>query len=136
MERTLVILKPDTVRRGLIGEIISRIERKGYSISQMKMFTITRETALIHYAHVKNVPIFDDMITYITSGPSVALIIGGERVIGTIREMIGKTSGFEALPGTIRGDFGSHPFQNLIHASDAVESAEEEIKRFFPELYR
>ena len=134
MERTLVILKPDTVKRKLVGEVISRFEKKDYSIIQMKMVSITKEVAYEHYSHVKSEPFFDDMIKYITCGPVVAMIISGERVISTVRNMIGKTSCYEAQAGTIRGDFGSHKFMNLIHASDSIESAEIEIKRFFPEL--
>lgn len=134
MERTLIILKPDAVERKLIGEIISRIERKNYTLTHMKMMSISRETAEIHYAHVAAEPIFDSMLEYITSGPVVAMIVEGERVIQTVRGMMGKTSSFDSPPGTIRGDYGSHRFKNLIHASDSPESAEIEIKRFFPEL--
>lgn len=133
MERTLVILKPDSVRRKIVGEIISRFERKDFSITHVKMMNIDTDVAYEHYSHVKNEPIFEDMIKFITSGPVIALIISGDKVIETIRNMIGKTSSFESPPGTIRGDFGSHRYQNLIHASDSVESAEKEIKKFFPE---
>lgn len=131
MERTFVILKPDAVKRKLIGEIISRFEKKNLTISQMKITEITEEIALIHYDHVKQYSFFEDMIKYITSGPSVIMIISGENAISTVRNMIGKTSCFESPPGTIRGDYGLHRFENLIHASDSVESAELEIKRFF-----
>ena len=131
MERTLVILKPDAVRRKLIGEIISRFERKNLTITQMKVINIERDVALEHYAHVRELPIFGDMIKFITSGPVVAMIITGDNAIGTVRNMVGKTSSYESAPGTIRGDFGYHRFENLIHSSDSVESAELEIKRFF-----
>lgn len=134
MERTLVILKPDSVRRKLVGEIVSRFEKKGLTITHIKMMSIDKKVAYEHYAHVRSEPIFEDMIDFITSGPVVAMIITGEKVIGMIRSMIGKTSSFDSLPGTIRGDYGSHRFENLIHASDSVGSAEIEIKRFFPEL--
>lgn len=134
MEKTLVILKPDAVERKLTGEIISRFEKKNISISKIKIDVISRETALVHYAHVKNEPIFDDMIEFITSGPSVMLVLEGEKVISTVRNMMGKTSPFESAPGTIRGDYGYHRFKNLIHASDSQESADLEIKRFFPEI--
>ncbi|MDQ2085793.1 nucleoside-diphosphate kinase [Herbivorax sp. ANBcel31] len=134
MERTLVILKPDSVRRKLIGEIISRFERKNFTITHMKMMKIKKETARLHYAHVEGSPIFEDMIKYMTSGSVITMIVSGNKVISAIRNMIGKTSSFDSLPGTIRGDFGSHRFENLMHASDSVESAELEIKRFFPEL--
>lgn len=131
MERTLVILKPDAVRRKLIGEIISRFEKKNLTITQMKVMNIEEDVAREHYDHVKKYSIFEDMITYMTSGPVVAMIITGDNVISTVRSMMGKTSCFESAPGTIRGDFGCHNFENLIHASDSVESAEIEIKRFF-----
>ena len=134
MEKTLIILKPDTVKRKLVGEIISRIERKDFTITQLKMMNISRETAKIHYAHVANEPFFETMIDFITSGPVVTMIVEGDRVIQTFRCMMGSTSSFESAPGTIRGDFGSHSFKNLIHASDSPESSDIEIKRFFPEL--
>lgn len=135
MEKTLVILKPDAVKRKLVGEIISRFEKKNFTITSMKMMTIDKSTAHEHYSHVKDLPFFEEMISYMTSGPVVVLIIEGERVIDSVRNMIGKTSNFEALPGTIRGDFGYHRYENIIHASDSVKSAEIEIKRFFPEMY-
>lgn len=131
MERTLVILKPDCVRRKLAGEIITRLERKDFTISRMKIIQIDRNTALEHYAHVKNVPIFEDMIQYMTSGPSIVMIVTGYKAISIIRSMIGKTSVDQSEPGTIRGDYGCHRFENLIHASDSEESVEIEIKRFF-----
>jgi nucleoside-diphosphate kinase len=134
MERTLVILKPDTVRRKLAGEIISRFEKRNLTITHMKMMDIEKNIALEHYYHVRNEPIFEDMINYITSGSVIVLIIAGNQVIGMVRTMIGKTSSFESLPGTIRGDYGLHRFENLIHASDSIENAEIEIQRFFPEL--
>jgi len=131
MERTLVILKPDAVRRKLVGEIISRFEKKNLTINQMKIINIDRELAVKHYEHIKEYSFFGDMINYITSGPSVVMIISGENAVTTVRNMVGKTSCFESPPGTIRGDYGLHRFENLIHASDSVESAELEIERFF-----
>ncbi|AEV68452.1 nucleoside-diphosphate kinase [Acetivibrio clariflavus] len=131
MERTLVILKPDAVRRKLIGEIISRFEKKNLTIDQMKIINIDRELALEHYAHVKGYSFFEDMINYITSGPVVVMIISGENAVTAVRNLVGKTNCLESPPGTIRGDYGFHRFENLIHASDSVESAELEIKRFF-----
>lgn len=131
MERTLVILKPDAVRRKLVGEIISRFERKNLEITQMKVTNIERNVAIEHYAHVRELPIFEDMINFLTSGPVVVMIITGVNAISVVRNMVGKTSCYESAPGTIRGDFGYHRFENLIHASDSVESAELEIKRFF-----
>lgn len=131
MERTFVILKPDAVRRKLTGEIISRFERKNFTITRLKMDIITALTAEEHYGHVKSEPIYDDMIRFITSGPVIMMVLEGDRVIQTVRNMIGKTSSFDSAPGTIRGDYGSHRFENLIHASDSAESAEIEILRFF-----
>jgi nucleoside-diphosphate kinase len=134
MEKTLVILKPDTVRRKLVGEIIKRFEDKDYKLLQLKMMQISREVALEHYNHVKTESIYEDMIEYISSGPVVAMILEGREVIHAVRNMIGKTSSIDSASGTIRGDYGSHRFENLIHASDSKESYEIEIRRFFPEL--
>lgn len=131
MERTLVILKPDAVARKLVGEIISRFEKKNFNITRIRMTTISENTAKEHYDHVKTESIYEDMMKFITSGPVIIMVLEGNRVIQTIRNMIGRTSSFDSLPGTIRGDFGSHRFENLIHASDSVESAEIEIERFF-----
>jgi len=131
MERTLVILKPDTVKRKLMGEIISRFERKNFSIIAVKMLTIEPDTAEEHYGHVKSESFYADMIGFITSGPVLAMILEGNNIIQAVRSMIGKTSYLDSAPGTIRGDYGSHRFENLIHASDSAENAEIEIKRFF-----
>lgn len=133
VEKTLVILKPDAVRRKITGEIITRFEKKGYDIARLKKTTISKETAEEHYEHVKKMPFFADMIEYITSGPVLIMIIEGESAIKIVRSMIGKTSSLESAPGTIRGDYSCHPYENLIHASDSNESAEVEIKRFFTE---
>lgn len=131
MERTLVILKPDTVKRKLVGEIIARFEKKNLDIIKIRIATIDKATAETHYSHVKGIPIFEDMIRYITSGPVVFMVLEGENAIQTVRNMIGHTSTFDSIPGTIRGDYGLHRFENLIHASDSIESSEIEIKRFF-----
>lgn len=131
MERTLVILKPDTLKRKLSGEIIARFERKNLIITALKMMTIKASTAEEHYAHVKSEPIYDDMIRFITSGPVIAMVLEGNHAIAVVRSMIGKTSYMDSAPGTIRGDYGSHSFENLVHASDSIENAEIEIKRFF-----
>lgn len=133
MEKTLIILKPDTIKRKLIGEIISRIEKKNFNIINMKMVIVDRNTMEEHYAHVKKYPIYEEMIDFMISSPVVIMIVEGQNVIKTIRNIIGETNSFEAMPGTIRGDFGSHRYQNLIHASDSVESFEIEQKRFFPD---
>ncbi len=131
MERTLVILKPDAVRRKLIGEIISRFEKRGLNITNLRMLTITEEKAREHYYHVREESFFEDMMRFITSGPVVSMIIEGENVIKIVRSMLGSLKTYNSPPGTIRGDYGYHEFENLIHASDSVESAEIEIKRFF-----
>lgn len=135
MEKTFVILKPDAVTRKLVGEIISRFEKRDMNLIHIKTSIIGKSEAEAHYAHVSDLPIYNDMIEYITSGPVVMMVLEGERVIQMVRNMMGKTSTLESVPGTIRGDYGYHRFQNLIHASDSQESAEIELKRFFPEFY-
>jgi nucleoside-diphosphate kinase len=131
LERTLVLVKPDGVKRGLIGEIISRFERKGFNIVNMKMLRMTKELAADHYAEHKGRPYYDRLIEYITSGPVVAMILEGEDAVNIVRMMIGKTSPSESLPGTIRGDFSLNITINVVHASDSLENAEREMKRFF-----
>jgi len=134
MERTLVILKPDALKRKLIGEIIKRFETKNLEITQMKTTRIERDIAEYHYQHVREFPFFNDMIDYIIADRSVIMLIEGENAITTVRELIGKASPNESLPGSIRGDYGINSFKNLIHASDSIDSAEVEIRRFFGEL--
>lgn len=131
MERTLVFLKPDAVKRKLIGEILTRFEKRDLKIADMKMMTMTEELAKEHYGHVSHESIYGDMIEFITSGPIVAIIIEGENVIKIVRSMLGNRKTYDSPPGTIRGDLGSHDFENLIHASDSVRNAEVEIERFF-----
>lgn len=131
MEKTLIILKPDAVQRKLIGEITRRFENKNLNIIQMKMTNLDRNIAEEHYAHIRSLPIFEEMIDFIVGGPVVIMIIEGDNVIQIVRNMIGKTSSIDSPPGTIRGDLSSHKFKNLVHASDSIESAEIEIKRFF-----
>lgn len=136
MERTIIILKPDAVRRNLSGRIISRIEDKGFKVTHMKMMKLSRNVVEEHYAHVKGKSFFNDMVDYMCSGEVVAMVVEGEDVISMMRSMIGKTIVTEAAPGTIRGDFGFNKYENLIHGSDSVESAEIEFLRFFPEERR
>ncbi|MDP4093135.1 MAG: nucleoside-diphosphate kinase [Bacillota bacterium] len=131
MERTFVILKPDALEKRVTGEIISRFEKKGINIASLKMDMIEKNVAEVHYEHVRNLPIFTEMIDYMTSAPVIMMILEGDNVINTVRKMIGKTSCYESDPGTIRGDYGFHRYKNLIHASDSPENAEIEIKRFF-----
>lgn len=131
MERTFVILKPDAVRRKLVGEIITRFEKRNIKIAQIKVATIEKPVIEEHYAHVKHIPIYNDMIGFMTGGPVVMMILEGEDVVKMVRTMMGKTMNIDSLPGTIRGDYGYHDFENLIHGSDSPENAEIEIKRFF-----
>ncbi len=131
MEQTLIILKPDTVQRRLIGRILQRFEDKGLALSAMKLMHISRELAERHYAPHKGKPFYPGLIDYITSGPVVVLVLEGSRCIEISRAMMGKTFGFEAAPGTIRGDFGASRSFNLIHGSDSPESAETEIALYF-----
>lgn len=133
MERTFVMVKPDGVQRGLIGKIISRLERKGLKIVAMKMMKIGESLAEEHYVEHKEKPFFKDLIGYITSGPVVAMVIEGKEAIKVVRDLVGKTNPREALPGTIRGDYGMDVGRNVIHASDSLESAKREINLFFKE---
>ncbi|MFC1400010.1 MULTISPECIES: nucleoside-diphosphate kinase [Streptacidiphilus] len=134
-QRTLVLLKPDATRRGLIGEIISRIERKAnWTIAAMELRTLDTATLEQHYGEHIGKPFYEPLMEFMGSGPVVALIVEGESVIEGIRALAGKTNPLEAGPGTIRGDFATITRENLIHASDSDTSAEREIKIFFPGL--
>ena len=133
-ERTLVLVKPDGVRRGLIGEVLSRIERKGLQIAAMDMRVIARETAETHYGEHVGRPFFPSLIVFITSGPLVALVVQGPRAIDAFRGLAGATDPVQAGAGTIRGDYALDVQQNLVHGSDSPDSAEREIKIFFPDL--
>jgi nucleoside-diphosphate kinase len=132
-QRTLVLLKPDAVNRRLMGEIISRFERKGLKIVAMKMLHVSREMASEHYAVHRGKPFYDSLIEYITSGPVVAMVLEGDNAISVVRRMMGKTNGQEAEPGTIRGDYSMSIQNNLVHGSDSPESASREIGIFFHE---
>lgn len=127
------MLKPDAVRRGLMGEIINKIERKGYTISAMKMFNMTKELLREHYAHIADRPFYPEVEEYMLSGPVLGMIVEGENVIKGMRNFMGPTKYLEAPAGTIRGDYSCNDRENLIHGSDAPETAEAEIKRFFGE---
>ncbi|MFB6619193.1 nucleoside-diphosphate kinase [Streptomyces sp. NPDC085524] len=134
-QRTLVILKPDAVRRGLIGEIIGRIERKaGWTIPALELRTLDQETLEAHYGEHKGKPFYEPLMGFMASGPVVVLVVEGERAIEGVRQLAGPTDPIAAAPGSIRGDFGSIVRENLIHASDSEESAERELKLFFPAL--
>jgi nucleoside-diphosphate kinase len=134
METTLVIIKPDAVKRGLIGEIVGRLERKGLEAVDGSFFTIDRDLAHKHYAEHTEKAFFGDLIDFITSGPVLALAVRGPKAVDTVRALMGPTNPLDALPGTIRGDFGIEITQNLVHGSDSVESARRELDLFFPGL--
>jgi nucleoside-diphosphate kinase len=133
-ERTLVLIKPDGVRRGLIGAVLSRIERKGLTVVALELRTLDRETASTHYAEHVGKPFFDGVVDFITSGPLVALVAEGPRAIEAFRGLAGATDPVAAAPGTIRGDHALEIGENIVHGSDSPESAQREIKIFFPEL--
>jgi len=130
-ERTLVIIKPDAVQRGLIGPIVSRIERRGLRIVAMKMMHIDRALAERHYAEHKGKSFYASLIAFITAAPVVVMVVEGPQAITTLRTMMGKTNALEAAPGTIRGDFGLSTQHNLIHGSDSPASAAREIALYF-----
>ena len=131
MERTYLMIKPDGVQRGLCGEIVSRFEKKGLKLVAMKLMLIPKETAELHYAEHKDKPFFKSLISYITSGPVLAMVWEGENAVSVCRTMMGKTNPQESAPGTIRGDYGMQTAMNIIHGSDSPESAEREISIFF-----
>ncbi|GAB6147802.1 nucleoside-diphosphate kinase [Stetteria hydrogenophila] len=133
VERTLVLIKPDGVRRGLVGEIISRFERKGFKIKALKMLWMTREQAEEFYKVHKGKPFFEELVEFITSGPVVAMILEGDSAISVVRLMIGATDGRKAAPGTIRGDYALSVGENVVHASDSKESFEHESRVVFRE---
>ncbi len=130
-ERTLIIIKPDGVQRHLTGEIISRFERKGFKIVAAKFVQISKATAKKHYAVHKGQPFYEEAVEYLSSAPVMVMILEAQGVIKMARKMIGRTFGYEAKPGTIRGDFGSSRGYNLVHGSDSPGSAEFEIPLFF-----
>ena len=131
MERSLVLIKPDAVQRGLIGTIISRIERRGLRIIAMKMIQMDKILAQRHYAIHKEKPFFNALVDFITASPIVSIIIEGKNAVEVVRQTMGKTNSAEALPGTIRGDYGIDIQHNLVHGSDSVENAAKEIAIFF-----
>lgn len=131
MERSLIILKPDAVQRGLIGPILTRVEQRGLKIVGLKFMQIDDALARRHYGVHEGKPFFAGLVEYITSGPVVVLAISGNNVITTIRTMVGATNPVSAAPGTIRGDFGLEIGRNLIHASDSPENGEAEVGLFF-----
>ncbi|MFL6070794.1 MAG: nucleoside-diphosphate kinase [Actinomycetes bacterium] len=133
-ERTLVLVKPDGVRRGLVGEVISRVERKGYAIVALELRTLDRTVAEAHYGEHADKPFFGDLVEFITGGPLVAAVIEGPDSIEAWRTMMGVTNPIKSAPGTIRGDLANVMTENLVHGSDSPESAAREISLFFPSL--
>lgn len=131
MERSLVILKPDTVHRGLVGKVLARIEQRGLSISALKMVVLSQSTLDEHYGHLTSKPFYPEIVAYMTMGPVVCLIVEGDNAVGAMRQLCGATDPAQADMGTIRADFATTIRYNLIHASDSVENAEIEVARFF-----
>jgi len=134
VERTLLIVKPDGVDRGLVGEILMRVERKGYRIEQVQGMAISRELAEEHYGEHKGKGFFEELIDYITGGLSVLAIIRGENAIENVRVIMGATDPLDATPGSIRGAYATSVTHNLVHGSDSADSAAREIALFFPAL--
>ena len=133
-QRTLVLVKPDGVKKGLIGEIISRLEKKGLKIAAMRMLQMDKALARRHYAVHDGKPFFAGLVDFITSGPIVAVVVEGEKSVEVVRKLMGETDPVKAAPGTIRGDYGLDIGENLIHGSDSEENAQKEIALFFPDL--
>ena len=133
-ERTLVLIKPDGVQRGLVGEVLSRIERKGFAVIALEMRTLERAVAEEHYGEHQDKPFFADLVDFITGGPLVAAVIEGPEAITSWRSMMGATNPAAAAPGTIRGDLATETQTNVTHGSDSPESAAREIALFFPAL--
>jgi nucleoside-diphosphate kinase len=134
IQRTLVLVKPDGVRRGLVGEIVGRLERKGLTILALELRTLDRETASQHYAEHDGKPFFAELINFITGGPLVALVVEGHRAVEAVRTMMGVTDPVASTPGSIRGDYALETGKNLVHGSDSPESAAREVELFFPSL--
>ncbi|MEI3541273.1 MAG: nucleoside-diphosphate kinase [Acutalibacteraceae bacterium] len=131
MEKTYIMLKPDCIKRGLMGEVISRIEKKGYRITDAKMLNLDEKILREHYAHIADKPFFQEIVSYMTSGPVLAMIVEGENAVKGMRILMGATKFEEATAGTIRGDYAFCTSENIIHGSDSIENARIEIKRFF-----
>ncbi len=131
MMKTFFMIKPDGVKRNLIGEIISRVEEKDFKITKIKMMTISQDLAEEHYEEHKDKPFFSDLVSFITSGPVVAMQVEGENVVSQIRNLMGATNPSDATPGSIRGDLATELDKNVVHGSDSNESAERELNLFF-----
>ncbi len=133
-ERSLVLVKPDGVRRGLVGEVLTRLERKGLRLIAVELRTLDRDTAEQHYAEHEGKPFFADLVEFITSAPLVAVVVEGPRVVEAVRTLMGVTDPVKSAPGSLRGDYALEIGQNLVHGSDSPESAAREVALFFPEL--
>ena len=131
-ERTLILVKPDGVARGVIGEVIARIERKGFRLEALELRTLEREVAEQHYGEHTDKPFFADLVEFITSGPLVAMCVAGVDVIAGMRNLMGATNPVDAVPGSIRGDLATVIGENIVHGSDGLDSAARELERFFP----
>ena len=131
IEKTYIMLKPDCIKRGLMGEVISRVEKKGYKITDAKMLNLDEKILREHYAHIADKPFFQEIVSYMTSGPVLAMIVEGENAVKGMRILMGATKFEEATAGTIRGDYAFCTSENIIHGSDSIENARIEIKRFF-----
>lgn len=131
MQKSLILLKPDCLEKKLVGEVISRFESKGYSITASKMIQLDNSLLQEHYSHVAHLPFFPEIASFMSSRPVMALILEGEDVISGVRDLVGPTDSTTAPAGTIRGDLGSDRMKNVIHASDSEDSAAAEIQRFF-----
>ena len=134
VERTLVLVKPDGVARGLVGEVVRRIEAKGLRLVAVELRTLTPDVAETHYAEHREKPFFGDLVTFITSGPLVAMVVEGPRAVEAFRQLAGATDPVKAAPGSIRGDFATEVQNNVVHGSDSPGSAVREIRIFFPGL--
>jgi len=134
MERTLILIKPDAFARNLSGEIIARFERKGLRVVALNLMTMSRDLAAQHYAEHEGKGFYEELVTFITSGPLVAMVLEGEQAVVAARQVIGATDPLKATTGSIRGDFAIEVGQNMVHGSDAPESAAREVALFFPDL--
>jgi nucleoside-diphosphate kinase len=134
MERTLILVKPDAFARNLTGEIVARFERKGLHLVALTLMTMTRELAAQHYAEHEGKPFYDELVSFITSAPLVAMVLEGDQAVEAARQVIGATNPLQATTGSIRGDYAIAVGQNMVHGSDSTESAAREVALFFPDL--
>ena len=132
VEETLIVVKPDGVERGLVGEILKRFEAKGFTVKRLQMLTMSRAQAKNFYGVHKDKPFFPGLVSFITSGPVVAMVLEGPKAVDAVRQLMGSTDPVKAAPGSVRGDLGLDIQANLVHGSDSAENAAQEIKLFFP----